>query len=207
MPCTQLDMTKIRQALRALLLRIPVRRGLAPAAVAVAAIATGTIYVSTSSAADHNDPVRVQATGSDAANAGDPAADIADIFAYYTGTQGNPGSIVLALTWRTHPLYEQAFDPSVRYGIHIDKTDDRLVGVVDHAKADHDIYAWFGKNPAGEWGVQVDTLRPTSRSSCRRSLTTSLPRPSALFSRPGRTSERAQPPIATATITTPSAPR
>jgi hypothetical protein len=116
-------------------------------------------------AADHNDPVRVQAEGADSAHHGDPAADIADIFAYYTPQAGKPEKIVLALTWRTDPLEEQTFDPSVRYGIHIDNnagldiaaTKQTPLSLMDPAKveAEYDIIIWFGKkkNTANEWGV------------------------------------------------------
>jgi hypothetical protein len=53
---------------------------------AAAGIITGT--GSSTWAADHNDPVRVQATGTESSKSGDPAADIADIFTWYTGDLG-----------------------------------------------------------------------------------------------------------------------
>ncbi len=111
-------------------------------------------------AADHNDPVRVQATGT---TSGDPAADIADIFAYYRGPTGKPTSIVLTLTWRVDPLYELEFDPSVRYGIHIDNdasfanlAEARGVGM----DAEYDIWIWFGKKKGTEndWGVYLENV-------------------------------------------------
>ncbi len=111
-------------------------------------------------AADHNDPVRVQATGT---TTGDPAADIADIFAYYRGPTGKPDSIVLALTWRVDPLYEVTFDPSIRYGIHVDNdasfanlAEARGVGM----GAEYDIWIWFGKKrgTTNEWGVYLENV-------------------------------------------------
>ena len=130
-------------------------------------------------AADHNDPIGVQAayrsgdsSGYDVAT-GDPSADIADLFAWYTGDQGNPKSVVLALTWRVDPLEqkEKAFDPTVRYGIHIDTSSKGLVdiglsgdgltiGSKLHTTATHDIFVWFGekKTKKGEWGVMVSGL-------------------------------------------------
>lgn len=111
-------------------------------------------------AADHNDPVRVQATGT---TTGDPAPDIADIFAYYRGPTGNPDSIVLALTWRVDPIYEVTFDPSIRYGIHVDAdasfsnlAEARGVGM----SAEHDIWIWFGKKKGtiNEWGVYLENV-------------------------------------------------
>ena len=120
-------------------------------------------------AADHNDPVRVQATGSESSKHGDPAADIADIFAWYTGPEGAPDKVVLALTWRVDPIYEKEFDPTVRYGIHIDNnaglhvpTKDTPLSLMEPAEleAEHHIWIWFGlKNGTkNEWGVRVDNV-------------------------------------------------
>jgi hypothetical protein len=122
------------------------------------AVAVGS-QVPEAAAADHNDPVRVQATGADL---GDPAADIADIFAFYKGPQGRPTSVVLALTWRTDPAYERTFDPTVRYGIHVDNDDDRVAWIADRARADYDIWAWFAKNASGQWGVKVENVPGTN---------------------------------------------
>lgn len=131
-------------------------------------------------AADHNDPVGVQATyrsgdstgGYDVAT-GDPTADIADLFAFYTGEKGNPKSVVLILTWRADPVEdkEKSFDPTVKYGIHIDTSDKKLVdvkldgdgislGTKLHTTATHDIIVWYGehKKKKGEWGMMVSGL-------------------------------------------------
>lgn len=111
-------------------------------------------------AADHNDPVRVQATGT---TTGDPAPDIADIFAYYRGPTGKPTTVVLTLTWRVDPLNEVAFDPSIRYGIHIDNdasfsnlAEARGIGM----SAEYDIWIWFGKKKGtvNEWGVYLENV-------------------------------------------------
>jgi hypothetical protein len=131
-------------------------------------------------AADHNDPIGVQAAyrsgdsvgGYDVAT-GDPTADIADLFAWYNGPTGNPTSVVLALTWRADPseAKEKAFDPSVKYGIHIDTSDHDLLdiglsgdgltlGSRLNTKAEHDIIVWYGehKREPGKWGMIVSGL-------------------------------------------------
>jgi hypothetical protein len=127
-------------------------------------------------AADHNDPIGVQAayrtgeSGSYEVATGDPTADVADLFAWYNGPRGNPTSVALVLTWRCDPTEatEKQFDPTVKYGIHID-TDARAVlnvAATDegmtlreqvHTKAEHDIIMWFGesKKEPGKWGMHV----------------------------------------------------
>jgi hypothetical protein len=148
---------------------------------AVAALAAVAQAPAPSMAADHNDPIGVQAAyrSGDSANGytvatGDPSADIADIFAWYTGAKGSPQSVVLALTWRVDPIAEKehAFDPSVKYAIHIDTTDHGLLDVsVDPADglslstklvthATSDIVVWFGehKQNKGQWGMLVTGL-------------------------------------------------
>ncbi len=99
-------------------------------------------------AADHNDPGRVQAS---AADVGDPAADIADMFAWYTDQ-----SIVLALTWRIDAAYQLEFDPEVLYGIHVDNDND--------GKAEFDIWTRFGRKTgdSSEWGVKIDNVPGTT---------------------------------------------
>jgi len=150
----------------------------------VAAIAAATALSqapATSQAADHNDPIGVQAayrSGNSAGGyevaTGDPTADIADLFAWYNGPQGNPTSVVLALTWRADPSEdkEKSFDPTVKYGIHIDTSDPGLLDITSdegdrlnfasrlHTKAEHDIIAWYGqsKTQPGKWGMMVSGL-------------------------------------------------
>ena len=135
----------------------------------------------TTRAADHNDPIGVQSTYRSGDSAGgyrvstnDPSADIADLFAWYTGEQGNPTSVVLAMTWRADPTEdrEKAFDPTVAYGIHIDTSDKKLIDIDVSLKdgltlgsklfteATHDITIWFGerKDAKGQWGMLVTGL-------------------------------------------------
>jgi hypothetical protein len=133
-------------------------------------------------AADHNDPIGVQATYKAGDSAGgyvvstnDPAADLADVFVWYTGEQGNPDSVVLAITWRADPVEarEKQFDPTVQYGIHIDTEKEKKLLDVDisasdgltlgsklFTKATHDITIWFGehKTEKGQWGLLVNGL-------------------------------------------------
>ncbi len=111
-------------------------------------------------AADHNDPVRVQATGT---TTGDPAPDIADLFAYYRGPTGKPDSLVFMLTWRADPLYEIGFDPSIRYGIHIDNNAafSNLASFEGIGMgAEFDIWIWFGRKrgTTNEWGVYLENV-------------------------------------------------
>ncbi len=150
-------------------------------AAVVAALAAVAEAPTPTMAADHNDPIGVQAAyrSGDSANGytvatGDPSADIADIFAWYTGEKGNPQSVVLALTWRVDPIEEKehAFDPSVKYAIHIDTTNHGLLNVsVNPAdgltlssklvtKATNDIVVWFGesKKQKGQWGMMVNGI-------------------------------------------------
>lgn len=122
-------------------------------------------------AADHNDPVGVQAgyqSGTSAdydVSTGDPSADIADVFAWYAGEKA-----IFALTWRADPTRarELAFDPFVKYTIHIDDAgisklldvnvgDDGLhIDSRINTPAEHrEIVTWFGKSRSGEWGMQV----------------------------------------------------
>ncbi len=135
---------------------------------------------SRSLAADHNDPIGVQATyrtgdsaGGYEVATGDPSADIADLFAWYNGPKGAPTSVVLALTWRVDPIEarEKAFDPTVQYAIHVATGDKGLVdvgagadgltlGSKFHTVASHDITVWFGEHAQqkGNWGVMVSGL-------------------------------------------------
>lgn len=66
-------------------------------------------------AADHNDPIELEPTPS---HSNDPAADIADIFAWNDGV-GDKALLNLALTWRADASYERQFDPTVQFTIHV----------------------------------------------------------------------------------------
>ena len=85
----------------------------------------------------------------------EPAADIADLYAWHEG-----GNLIMGLSWAGYTLRESQdatfalFDENVLYGLHIDTDNDNV--------ADHDIYARFGQNDAGEWGVQVENLPGTT---------------------------------------------
>lgn len=78
----------------------------------------------------------------------DGPSDIADIYAWHTPE----GTLVAALTFAglTEAGVEPTYDADVLYGIHIDNNGDHV--------ADIDIWARFGQNEAGEWGVQVINL-------------------------------------------------
>ena len=68
-------------------------------------------------AADHNDPIHVQATYQSGelsgyvVNTGDPAADIADLFAWYSGPPGQAKSLIMALTWRLTNVQSSTVTP------------------------------------------------------------------------------------------------
>ncbi|WP_181232886.1 DUF4331 family protein [Enhygromyxa salina] len=87
-------------------------------------------------AADHNEAPGTQM---------DPAADIADFYAWETADD----KLVAAVTFAglTEAGADPTYDPDVLYGIHIDNNDDNV--------ADIDIWCRFGTNMAQDvWGVQ-----------------------------------------------------
>lgn len=104
------------------------------------------------SAADHNDPGRVQSSelrpGFTTDDPGDPAADIADLFAFHTTQQ----TLVIILTWRTNTGFDLMLDPSVLYGIHVDANGN--------GDADFNIFTRYGKQANGSegWGAQIRGL-------------------------------------------------
>jgi hypothetical protein len=77
----------------------------------------------------------------------DPAADITDVYAWQDGDK-----IVAAIAF--DGLQEAGiapvYDADVVYGLHIDTDADGV--------ADHDVWARFGQNDAGDWGIQVSNL-------------------------------------------------
>jgi hypothetical protein len=75
----------------------------------------------------------------------DKAADIADIYAWHT----DAGSLVMALTFGGYALAGDppTYDPDVLYGFHIDTNADNT--------ADLNVWARFGEDAAGNWGIQV----------------------------------------------------
>ena len=78
----------------------------------------------------------------------DPAADIADFYAWHTAD----GRIEAIITFAGAGSSADGgvYDADVLYGIHIDNTGDSV--------ADHDIWIRFGQDGAGNWGVQVEGL-------------------------------------------------
>lgn len=107
-------------------------------------------------AADHNDPVRVQASGPRLPGGvvevknGDPQGDLADMFAWHT-----EDDLVVILTWRTDPA-DAELDADVVYGIHID--NDRDLSPSDPADIDIWIRYAQARDGSGEWGQQVEGL-------------------------------------------------
>jgi hypothetical protein len=105
-------------------------------------------------AADHLDPsARVTTTPGN-------TADIADVFAWHTqvdaaGTPYLDGNLVVALTF-AGPVAADTFpgDRDVLYGIHIDNND---------AMHDPDVTIWarFGQDSEGNWGVRFDGIPGT----------------------------------------------
>ena len=83
--------------------------------------------------------------------AADPAADLADLYAWHT----DAGSLVTAITFGglTAPGEPASYDADVLYGIHIDRDADQV--------ADTDIWARFGQDDQGNWGLQVSNLPGT----------------------------------------------
>lgn len=151
------------------------RRTLTVLGLSASGLAGAALYLTLAaapvSAADHNDPHRVQSDqfwNSKATDGADPSADIADLFAW--NRQADPAAapdpdkdtLVLILTWRLDDT-DPALDPSVRYGIHIDAFGDVLKK--PDSKADFNIYVRHGQNPkTGAWGVKIDGLPGTSKS-------------------------------------------
>lgn len=93
-------------------------------------------------AADHVDAPGTQA---------DPAADIADLYAWY---EGNDVRLALTFDGLRMPADGAGYDPDVLYQIKIDNTGDTV--------EDFTINARFGQNESGEWGVQVTGIPGTN---------------------------------------------
>ena len=96
---------------------------------------TALLASSTALAADH----------AEAPTAGaDPAADIADLYAWYDGTDVRFALTFAGLGAAGDPA---TYDADVLYQIHIDNDGDTM--------ADHSIEVRFGQNDDGDWGVQA----------------------------------------------------
>lgn len=99
-------------------------------------LAAGALLLSTSAiAADHAEAPGTQA---------DPAADIADLYAWSDGS-----TINAILTYNPFLLPGDAavYDGDVLYTVHFDTDGDNV--------SDHDVHIRFGASPAGNWGVQA----------------------------------------------------
>lgn len=91
-------------------------------------------------AADHSEAPATQA---------DNAADIADVYAWHEGNK-----LITILTYgglqATSATQTATYNEDVLYTIHIDNNADNT--------ADKNVYVRFGKNGAGDWGVEVKNL-------------------------------------------------
>ncbi len=105
----------------------------------LALVMAGLAYAGTAVAADH-----IEAPGA----AADPAADIADFYAWHT-KDGRVEAIITVASAGSSAA-SAVYDADVLYGIHIDNTGD--------AVADIDIWIRFGQDSKGEWGMQVLNL-------------------------------------------------
>jgi hypothetical protein len=87
-------------------------------------------------------------------SAADPAADIADLYAW-TNDNGEL-SVVLTYAGLTAAVQDggtATYDADVLYGIHIDADFDSV--------ADTEIWIRFGQNSAGQWGMQASGIPGT----------------------------------------------
>lgn len=119
------------------------------AAVTAAAISFG-VHVARVDAADHLDP---PARTDPAAGGTDRGADIADVYAWHTGS-GATGTLTMILSYSgpNDPATGQAVvcDNEALYSLHIDNDDDHV--------ADRTLEFRFGEDTAGNCFVQVDGL-------------------------------------------------
>lgn len=110
-------------------------------AVGMAGLVAAAVQLQSSevTAADHADGPTAAA---------DPAADIADFFAWHD----DGGRLYAAVTFAglAEAGAAATYDPDVLYTIHIDDDGD--------GTSDHQIYVRFGQNDLEEWGIRVDGL-------------------------------------------------
>jgi hypothetical protein len=78
----------------------------------------------------------------------DAPADISDFYVW--NTEGGTIVAIVNFAGLAEAGSEPVYDPDVLYGIHIDNTGDNM--------PDIDIWARFGQNMAGDWGLQVVNL-------------------------------------------------
>jgi len=84
------------------------------------------------------------------ASSKDPAADIADFYAW--SRTSIDGKLLAGITFAGAGSSEAGgvYDADVLYGIHIDNDGDNI--------ADYNIWAQFGQDTKGAWGVQISDL-------------------------------------------------
>ncbi len=113
---------------------------LAAVLVTGAALGANLTFTPDAHAADHT-----EAPGA----AADPAADIADLYAWH-----NANSLITVVTFAglQAPAMDQTgtYDPDVLYTIHIDHNGDNV--------SDFQVHTRFGQNALGDWGMQVSNL-------------------------------------------------
>ncbi len=111
-----------------------------------AAVAGVSQWVDPAQAADHTEAPLA---------AGDPAADLADLYVWHDPLGG---TLVTAVTFGGLDVpmvgQEGTFDADVLYTVHIDRDGDDL--------PDIDVLARFGPNSEGQWGVRVENLPGTA---------------------------------------------
>lgn len=77
----------------------------------------------------------------------DPAADIADAYAWHDGNHLN---LILTFAGGGLPGQDAVYEDGVRYTVYFDADNDQV--------PDHAIHAQFGQNGAGQWGIRVMDL-------------------------------------------------
>ena len=92
---------------------------------------------------------------------GDPAADIADFYAW----ENEAGNIVAIVTFASllNPGDEPVYDPDVLYTVHIDNTASAAEAIDwsdngNDNESDIQVHVRFGQNGLGDWGVQILNL-------------------------------------------------
>ena len=107
-------------------------------ALTAAVISAALVAGHEATAADHLDAPGVQS---------DAAADITDFYAW---ADGQTATAIIAFAGLAEAGAEGTYDSGVLYGIHIDNDGDGV--------SDRDIWARFGDNADGDWGMQVTGL-------------------------------------------------
>lgn len=111
-------------------------------ALAVLCLSVSTGWFEGATAADHRDAPLTTS---------DPAADIADLYAFH---DSNVGTLTTIFTYGGGSPVLPLYDADVLYTIHFDTDDDQV--------ADQEIYVRFGQNARGVWGVQATGIPGTT---------------------------------------------